>query len=283
MKAAWAVLAAALAATPAAAPAAAQQRRILASDHPQAQVMGYYAAVMAFTASALPDARWDVGGELTFIPSLSDAERRVGFGGTKSEDTNLCPVFPRLRAARAFGAAGVELGWTPPVPACGVTASIVSAAGSWRVPVSPAFQLGFRAHVLAGSLAAAITCGAEAVADPSDQVCFQGAVSEDRVRPLTVGADLLLVHSGPHHPGLTLYAALGVRRERMRFDVNFANPSIAFEDHERLESSFTRAHAALGGTLALTGRLGLGGELFWAPGALTTMRGRARWAFGRLR
>ncbi len=269
-------------------PAPAQQRRALASDDPQAQVMGYYAATMLMTPVGLAGRGVAVGGELTFIPDLSDEERRVGFGGTKLEQTNLCPVLPRLRASYGFAANAFDVGFVPPVEVCGVQALLVSAGFTRRVTLSPAFALAFRAHALVGSLQAAITCPKEATQDTLDRTCHGGQVSEDEVKPLTVGFDAMLVHRGGHHPRLEMYALLGIRREQTGFDVNYTrlepNPLNlpGLDDHERLESTLTRAHAAAGASYAVTARLRLGAEAYYAPGALFTVRGRAGLTLGRL-
>jgi hypothetical protein len=264
----------------------AQARRVLASDHPQAQLMGYYAAVMALTPIGTAVPGLEIGGELSFIPGLSDDQRRVGFGGTKYEDTNRCPVLPRLRAARTGALFTAEVGYVPPLTVCGVTANLLGVAVSAPLlSLHHDWRLALRVNALAGSLAASITCSDDAVADPADLVCYQGTPSDDRVRPFAVGADVLLLHAGHRHPRLDLYGLVGVRRERVRFDVNFTNavfiaPQL-FDDHERLEATLTRAHLAAGATWRLTRRFRVAAELFHAPGALTTVRGRVGWLLGR--
>lgn len=258
------------------------QRRMLATDNPEAQIMGYYAAVMTFSPIGVSVPGFSVGGELSFIPNLSENDRRVGFGGTKLEDTNRCPVLPRLRVAETFARFAVEAGYVPPLTVCGVTANLLAAAARAEWPLNQNFRLMVRGSVLAGSLKAAITCGTDAVRDSLDQVCYQGSPSSDRVVPFTLGGDIGIVHGGPHHPRLDLYALVGVRRERVRFDVNFTNDSVikpaVFDDHERLQTTFTRAHVAVGGGYWLTGRFRAGAELFYAPGALATVRGSLAYA-----
>lgn len=63
---------------------------------------------------ALAPWSWSVGAELAYIPRLSEAQRRVGFNGTKLEDLNKTPVFGRLRLMLGLpGGFGAELGYTP--------------------------------------------------------------------------------------------------------------------------------------------------------------------------
>ncbi len=269
-------------------PAVAQQRRALPSDDPQAHLLGYYAATMFMTPVGLAGRGLEIGGEVTIIPALSEDERRVGFGGTKLERTNFCPVLPRLRAGFGFGANALEVGVAPPLEVCGVQAFLVSAGFTRRIALSPAFALAFRAHALVGTLQAAITCPEEATQDTLDRTCHGGQVSEDEVKPFTIGLDAMLAHGGGHHPRLELYGLLGIRHEQTGFDVNYTrlepNPLNlpGLDDHERLESTFTRAHMAAGASYSVTGRLRLGAEAYYAPGALLTLRARAGVALGRL-
>lgn len=261
--------------------AAAQGRRVLASDNPETQLMGYYAAVMQFAPSGLMPlgSRIEVGGDLTFIPPLSAADRTVGFGGTKQEKTNFCPVLPRLRVGASFGRTAVEGGLTPPVRVCGVQANLFSAALAQRFTLNSRWGAAVRASALVGTLSAAITCSEEAIADPVDLTCRAGQLSDDEVKPLTFGLDGVLTFAGWQHRRLEPYVLVGVRRERVNFDVNYTRQGTAMDpsldDHERLQATLTRVHAAVGGGWDFTERLRLGGELFYAPGALLTVRGRA--------
>lgn len=271
----------------AAAGAAQAQRRELASDKPQARLMGFYAAVMQFTPTGLPEAgsRLEVGGELTFIPSLSARERRVGFGGLKDEATNFCPVFPRLRVARSFGAFAVEAGYVPPLRVCGVKAHMFAGAVARRFTLAPAWGAALRASAHGGVLDGAITCSEGAVKDAADLTCFGGSPSDDKVRPLAFALDGIVTFAGWRGRRFEPYLMVGVRRERVGFDVNYVRDDVGglpnLNDHERLQATLTRVHGALGAGWGLTGRIRLGGELYYAPGAVMTVRCRAAYGFGR--
>jgi hypothetical protein len=141
--------------------------------------MGYYAAVMQFTPVGVPDAagRWEIGGTLGYIPDLPLEDRTVGFGGTKTEGSNLCTVFPHLVASRTFGRLGLEAGWTPPLQVCGVQAHIGAVAASWRLASSHAWDVRVRGSAVFGSLEAPITCTAAATENPDDLTCFGGHLS----------------------------------------------------------------------------------------------------------
>jgi hypothetical protein len=275
-------------------PLASQQRRTLADDDPQVQLMGYYAASMQFGAIGLPDraGRLELGGSVALIPSVSLADRTVGFGGTKPEESNLCPVYPRLTAAKGFGAISVEAGWTPPANICGVSASIVSAALGYRFKLGTGWDGQVRLSGLTGHVDAAITCSADAVTDTLNLTCFNGTVSADRVAPTAIAADFAAAWQGWRARRLEPYVSVGVRYERIDFDVNYTRTDAQaaaalpvrvppLDDHERLRSTLSRVQLAAGAAWGVTSHFKLAGELYYAPGAMMTLRGRASYAFGR--
>jgi hypothetical protein len=275
-------------------PLAAQQRRTLDDHDPQVQLMGFYAASMQFGAIGLPDraGRLELGGAVTMIPSVSLADRTVGFGGTKPEDSNLCPVYPRLTAAKGFGAVSVEAGWTPPVTVCGVTANVVSAALGYRFALGTTWDGQVRLSGLTGHVDASITCSPDAVVDPLNLTCYLGSPSADRVAPTAVAVDFTSAWQGWRAKRIEPYLSVGVRYERIDFDVNYTRTSAQassvlpltvppLDDHERLRSTLSRVQLAAGASWGVTNRFKLGGELYYAPGAMMTLRGRASYAFGR--
>ena len=267
-------------------PATAQVRRTLDPSNPQAQLLGYYAAAMTFTPVGLPRPGFSVGGALGFIPDLSAEDQRVGFGGTKDENANRCPVYPRLAAGwMARGGVAVEGGYTPAVEVCGLTASVVSAAVSYRVALAPTWDGVARISLLSGSVEGDFTCSAADTADAANLTCYGGARSSDRIAPRSYGFDVAFARrsaSGRFEP----YLLLGFARQRVDFDVNYVrgvtNPGNlpALDDHERLRASFTRVHAGVGAGWRIIRWASLGGEIYYEPGAMLTARGSARLTFG---
>jgi hypothetical protein len=272
----------------------AQQRRTLDDRDPQAQLMGYYAATMQFGAIGLPDraGRLELGGAVTLIPTLSLADRTVGFGGTKPEDSNLCPVYPRLTASKGFGALSAEAGWTPPVTVCGVTANVLSAALGYRFKLGASWDGHVRLSGLTGHLDASITCSDADTAAAANLTCYLGSPSSDRVAPLALAADFGAAWQGWRARRIEPYVSVGVRYERIDFDVNYTRTAAQassvlplvvppLDDHERLRATLSRLQLAAGVLWGVTRRLKLGGELYYAPGAMMTGRGRASFAIGR--
>ena len=280
----------------AAAPLAAQARRTLDRFDPEAQLMGYFATVMQFSPIGLADkdGRLEIGVAGSIIPSLSLSDRLVGFGGTKPEDANKCPIFPRLALAKGFGGVTVELGYTPPVTVCDVKAGITSAAALTRFPLSPQWDGAVRISGVVGSLRSAITCSPAFTQDPLDQTCYNGTPSDDRVAPVSLSVDFIAARQGRQRSRLEPYVLFGFRYERVDFDVNYTRSAAqgaadpqhiypAIDDHERTRATLSGVQLAMGASWAAAERFRLAGELYYAPGMLITVRGRASVLLGGTR
>jgi hypothetical protein len=267
-------------------PSAAQGRRTLDPESPQAQLLGYYAAVMSFTPVGLPRPGFSFGGTLGLVPDLSAEDRRVGFGGTKTEDTNRCPVYPRLAASwMSPRGLAVEGGYTPPVEVCGLTASVVSAAASYRFPVAPSWDGVARLSLLSGSVEGDLTCSAADTANVANRTCYGGNPSSDRIAPAGFGLDIAFARKSAS--GFEPYVMMGYARERVDFDVNYTRTASVppdflppLDDHERMRATLTRVHMAAGIGWQLARVLRVGAEAYYEPGALLTARGSARLTFG---
>jgi opacity protein-like surface antigen len=266
-------------------PAVAQDRRQLDPSDPQAQLLGYYAAAVNFTPVGLPRPGFSAGGALGMIPSLSDEEQRVGFGGTKTEDTNRCSVYPRLTGSWMSNSGfAVEAGYTPGAGACGVEATVLSAALSYRFQVAPLWDAVARVSFVNGSIEGDFTCSEEAVANAADLTCYGGTPSADKMAPRGYGLDLAFARRGRFEP----YVMIGYARQGVDFDVNYTRTVAqgsavglpALDDQNRMHVTLTRVHMSLGAGWRVASFLVLGAEAYYEPGALFTGRGSARVTFG---
>ena len=75
-----------------------------------------------------------------------------------------------------------------------------------------------------------------------------------------------------------MYATVGARYDRTRFDIGV----LTFEgkrdqDHPVLELDAFRPQGAIGASWRATRSLATGGELFYAPGSVLTVRISGRW------
>lgn len=96
-----------------------------------------------------------------------------------------------------------------------------------------------------------------------------------------LGGELLasrLMGSG----GISVYAALGARVDRTRFDIGVITDDGGRDaDHPILELRTVRPHGAIGASWRVARGVDAGSELFYAPGSLLTGRISGRWAIRR--
>ena len=245
---------------------------------PEGRIMGYYSAGLAFTSVAAPrpGARGlEVGLELAYLPPLSEAQRSGGFA--KEESTNLMPVVPRPRVAYGLPwDTRFEASYVPPLKVFGVKASLLSVALS-----HPMWQ-GQRMHLtarIAGSssrVVAPITCNKSITERGTNGEIFftkvcHGHESEDVFHAPALSAEVLASRPGSAriHP----YLGLGVRSEHDKFYVRVKEFNGQPDpNHPVLEMSVTRPYGMLGATWVRSARSSLGGELFYAPGSMLTVR-----------
>jgi hypothetical protein len=254
----------------------------VADDSSEAQLMGFYAAAIAFTPDGSPAGpKYEAGLEAVYVPSLSGEDRETTFAGAKIQNTNFTQVMPRPRL-RWRPAEGwlLEAGFFPEAQVFGVTPRQYGLAASWRAARIEG-RLGFwiRGHYLDADIEGPITCPEEAVEDSTNSVCFGGEVSADRFRPETYGVDLVL--EGPRllADGLTWYAAAGWMHQTLRFETHFVNVFGRLDD-QRLVARLDRASLLGGITWVERHGLRLTFEGSYVPDALATARLGITWGWG---
>jgi hypothetical protein len=253
---------------------------------PEGRIMAYYSAALAFTSIGAPRSGqrgFEAGLELSYLPPLSREQRSAGF--SKTESTNLMPILPRPRVAMTLPwDTRVEASYVPPVKVFGVKASLLSVALTQPVIERPALRLSARVAGSSALVRGPITCNESMNEEGEgerlffDKVCH-GHESEDEFHAPALSAELLA--SGAQRGSITPYAGLGVRTEDTRFIVGVKTFSGRPDgDHPVLEMSVTRPYGMLGATWAQSPRRSLGGEIFYAPGSLMTVRLLGAMQFG---
>ena len=247
-------LCAVLAAAPAA-PARAQfvvaTTETLDFDRPESWGMKYYASLALFTSMGVPDKRTggtiDLGFEGSYVPQMSDEERRIGFNGTKLEDVNKASFFGRIRGSVGLGKGlALELGYTPPIEMGGAKPNILALALGRPFELSPAWRLGVRGYGQIGTIKGDITCSADEVAAGDDVQLnpFQCVEpSEDESHQKVIG--------------------LGLNYMDLEFDVNALYADGLVEDHNVQLTSGTTVSATAGLTFE-AGRWRVATELFYS-------------------
>lgn len=254
----------------------------VSDDSSEAQLMGFYAAALAFTPNGSPGgARYETGIEAVYLPSLSEEDRETTFAGAKVQNTNFTRVMPRPRLRwRPTEGWLLEGGFFPEAQVFGVTPRQYAFATAWRA-AGVERRLGFwiRGHYLDADIEGPITCPEEAVEDPTNTVCFGGEVSADHFRPRAYGLDLVLEGRDLLAGGVTWYAAAGWIHQTLRFETHFVNIFGRLDD-QRLVARLDRASVLGGVAWAERHGLRLTFEASYVPDALATVRLAITWAWG---
>jgi hypothetical protein len=131
------------------------------------------AALATMTALAAPRRlepwQLEVGLEGGSVPSLSEEERRVGFGGVKVEDLNRASAFGRVRLTLGLpGRVTATLGYVPPVEIDGVEPNLWALSLGRRLVDTEGWRLGLRLLAQTGTIEGDITCDRATVAAGAD-------------------------------------------------------------------------------------------------------------------
>ena len=260
--------------------ASAQERLIQSHDagEPEGRLLAFYSSAMVFSPLGAPTraSRWSVSMEATYLPRLSEAQRRPGID--KPESSNLSPVLPRPRVTLRTALGVLEASWVPPVRVADAEANLVGLAftrslGEWRgVSLAPRISLS------AGKVRGAITCNrATTEKGGPDLAVYYAAVchgnnSDDWFQPRLVAGELVASRA-IGTSGAYTYVAAGARVDRSRFDIGVQRRDGTRDtDHPILRLRDTRPHLAAGVRWPLGAHLSTVMEWFHAPGSITTLR-----------
>ena len=238
-------------------------------DRPESWAMKYFTSVSLLTGIGVPGAVGEgsiaLGLEGGFIPTLSRAQRTVGFNGTKVEDLNKTSVFGRVRVTMGLtGDAELTLAYVPPVELNGTKPNLFGLAVGVPFHRSRDYRLGFRVYGQMGSISGDFTCDAETVAAGTDPVrnpfgCER--LSDDTLSQTYLGIDLgaALEAIGSVEP----YVSVGVNRFSTEFETNALTAGTL--DDSTFETSGLTVHGTGGILIDVSDRLVVSGELFYTP------------------
>ncbi len=239
-------------------------------DRPESWAMKYLTAASTPTGfgppTALEPGELRLGLEAGWLPSLSEAERRVGFNGSKVEDINRTSFVGRPRLAIGLPARLVlELGWVPPVEIDGVEPNLVSLTLGRPVYESRRWRLGLRFLAQHGTVEGDITCTAEEAAagpDPEANPFLCREASTDELTTTLYGLELggaLRLAGSAFEP----YAAVAYNRMDLEFQID-ARWAI-FIDRTLQKTDGSTWHSTAGVRYAGWSRSSLALELFYSP------------------
>jgi hypothetical protein len=238
-------------------------------DAPESWAMKYFSSASLLTALG-PVAARDAGEielvlEGIWLPSLSEDQRRVGFGGFKVEDLNRSELFGRVRAA--FGVGGrtsLVVGVVPPVEVDGLEALLISMAVERPFFVRRRWSAGWRLFGQTGDAKGDFTCtGEDAASPPGSPGNLFGCLAPSRDE---VSID---------HVGFGLEAGYGLsERWTLRFgasvqrhDLEFQVDAFTYDLHDRTlqRTDGTTVAATLGAVVTLSERVSLAVEALYTP------------------
>lgn len=250
----------------------------IASDRPEAWAVKYYTSTTLLGGFTVPDriepGSLVVGGEFVWIPFLSLDQRRVGFGGTKVEDLNKAPFFPRPRITVGLPADfAATVAFMPPIKTFGVTPRIVGVALERPIHASETWAVGWRVYAQGGTAKAAFTCWEEAVASvpgtPGNPTgCL--APSSDVATLRYVGVELGVGHL-PSGRRLAPHLAVALNYLDNEFEVNarrfdrLGGERVVFVDRTRQTSEGLTVSITGGVGFPLSERLDAAIDVFYTP------------------
>ena len=238
-------------------------------ERPEAWAMKYFTSATVLsglsTPDTLPPGSIAIQFESGWLPPLSAAQQRVGFNGATPQDLNKTPVFMRPRLAIGLPARmAIVAGVDPPVRAFGVTPRLVAVGIEGPIYDSSTWRVNWRAYGQTGSVTAAVTC-------PSGVLAFRPgsagnpagctAESSDETRLRYAGVELQLARRIGRR--LLPHAAAGGHFVDTVFQTNaqtFGEP-----DRTRLRTSGIAFAASAGVGYAVSERLAVSADLFYAP------------------
>ena len=260
-----------LAAQPAASQLILEGTQEIDFERPESWAMQYYAA--ATMPSALGTSRrfdagqLELGVEYGQIPSLTEAERQVGFNGTKLEDLNRTSFLLRPVATVGLGKGlALSASYVPPIESDGVEPNIFTLSLGRPVLERSRWRLGLRIAAQTGSVKGDLTCSGKQVAggdDPGSNPFGCEETSNDKNEFTTVGLEVssawTLGSDGVWEPHL----ALALHHLDLEFQVNAQYSGIT--DRSRLTTDGEIWTASAGITYRPTSQWGLTAEAFYAP------------------
>jgi opacity protein-like surface antigen len=249
------------------APAAADDG--IAFDRPEAWAMKYFTSATALTGLTTPDrptpGSFSIQFESGWLPRLSAAQEHVGFNGSAQEDLNQAPVVMRPRVTVGLGRGlAITAAVDPPIRTFGVTPRLLALGLDGVIHDSGAWRTGWRAHGQIGSVTAAVTC-------PASVLSFAPGSASNRAGCTAESSDVTSLRYGgvefqverrisrrfaPH-------AAIGANVVDTVFQTDaqtFGKP-----DRTRLRASGVTLTSSAGVGYAVTERIALAADLFYAP------------------
>jgi hypothetical protein len=242
----------------------------LSFDRPEAWALKYFASATLFSGLETPRTRkpWSIsfGVEFGWIKPVSDANRFVGFDGTKQEDLNKAPFFLRPRVTIGLpGRFALLVGVNPPVSSFGVTPRLLALGLERPIYEREAWIVGVRGYGQVGTVKGAYTCPSSVLAfAPGSAGNLYGcqAESSDTATLRYIGGEVSVAHNSTGRK-LSPHAAIGVNYLDVAFHVDAL--TFGFEDHTQYVSRGVTVSGSAGVSYPLAHRLSVAADVFYSP------------------
>ena len=255
---------------------AADPEIVLTFDRPEAWAMKYFTSTTFLSGLATPDRTQRgsvaIGLEGVWLPSLTEAQQRVGYDGTAMQDLNKAPMFIRPRVTVGLpGRVALIAAGVPPIRSFGITPRLGALGIEWMMIDRAEWSLGWRAHGQIGTVTAAITC-------PSSVVAFRPGSADNPTGCDAESSDVTTMRYG----GVEMQVARRVS-ERLwpHFAVGvtaiggvFQTDAITFgqPDRTRLVANGVTYSASAGIGYVIADRFALAADAFYTPLAVRRTR-----------
>lgn len=238
-------------------------------DRPEAWALSWFTSTTALsgldTHVTEPAGTIILGLEATLLPTLSTAQRRVGFNGKAVQDLNKAPVFLRPRVTIGLpGRLSLIAAATPPIRSFDVTPRLFALGVEWAMFDGHDWRVAVRGHGQVGTVTGAFVCPADVLAFPAGSTNNStGCEAESAdVATLRYGGVTLMAARRLGH-GITPHAAAGVNVIDGVFQLNAQ--AFGKLDRTRLETHGTTLTFSTGVAIPLTSRLSLVADALYSP------------------
>lgn len=240
-------------------------------DEPEAWAMKHTAALATMTglgvAPKLEPWELRLAAEGSSVPSLSEDERRVGFGGVKVEDLNRTSVFGRVRLQIGLPAGfSATVGYVPPLELSNVEPNFLDLSLERALVDTDSWRLGLRIFGQTGTVSGDFTCDRSTVAAGSDRAlnpfgCEQP--SKDEISVDSWGAALGVTFRAGQTGNFWPYLSASIAQLDAEFQVNARYSGLL--DQTLLLADGSLFAVTAGFNYQASKKVALGAELFWSP------------------